>query len=161
MQSILSLCQTLREVATGAGHVLLTEGEQTGIVYILIDGTVEILKGPIPVHVTSEPGAVFGEISALLDIPHTATVKTITSCRLYVVTEAGAFLRERPDLTFLLAKLLAQRLFSVTTYLADLKSQFEDRRDHLGMVDEVLETLLHQQDESFEPGSVRYPDPKI
>jgi hypothetical protein len=59
------------------------------------------------------------------------------------------------------AELLAQRLNSVTGYLADLKRQYEDHDDHLGMVDEVLETLTHQQADRFEVGSDRDPDPTV
>ena len=39
---------------------------------------------------------------------------------------------------------LCLRLFNLNQYLVDLKSQFEGH-DHLGMVDEVLETLMNQQ----------------
>jgi rubrerythrin len=45
----------------------------------------------------------------------------------------------------------------VTTYLADIKRQFEDERGHLGMVDEILESLLNQQRQTFSPGSDRDP----
>jgi CRP/FNR family cyclic AMP-dependent transcriptional regulator len=161
MRSILGFCDGLPEHTAAAGEVLLQEGNSTGRIYILAEGAIEIVKGPFQVHETEEPGAVFGEISALLGIPHTATVKARTPCRLFVVDGGEAFLRAHHDISTHLAKLLAQRLYSVTTYLADLKSQFEDRKDHLGMVDEVLETLLHQQDEAFVPGSDRHPDPTI
>ena len=140
---------------------MIAEGGQTNRLYVLIEGSIEILKGDIQVYTTSEPGALFGEVSALLDIPHTATVKTIGACRAYVVEDAAAYLVAHPEITFWLSKLLAQRLHSVTSYLADLKAQFEDRSDHLGMVDEVLGTLLHTQDEAFSPGSDRYDDPRL
>lgn len=161
MQTILGFCQGLGEQSFASGAVWLREGEQTGRLYILIEGCIEILKGEYQVHVATEPGAVFGEIAALLDIPHTATVRTLTPARAYVVSDAGSFLRAQPDLSYWVCKLLAQRLHAVTGYLADLKAQYEDRKDHLGLVDAVLETLLHQQDEGYEPGSVRHPDPKI
>ena len=54
-----------------------------------------------------------------------------------------------------------QRLNAMTSYLADLKAQFHDRSDHLGMVDEVLESLMHHQDDEVLPGSDRYPDVKL
>ena len=60
------------------------------------------------------------------------------------------FLKEHPDVHLHLSTLLAKRLNSVTSYLVDLKSQFEDHDDHLGMVDEVLESLLHHQPEGGE-----------
>jgi CRP/FNR family transcriptional regulator, cyclic AMP receptor protein len=161
LQTILDLCRNLPAVDCEPGATLLSEGEHTGILYILIDGRIEIVKGAFQVYVTSEPGSMFGEISALLNVPHTATVKALTACRLHLVSDARTFLRSRPDLAFCLSRLLAQRLQSVTSYLVDLKCQFEDRHDHLGMVDEVLHSILHQQDEVFQPGSDRCPDAKI
>ena len=41
-------------------------------------------------------------------------------------------------------ELLARRLDSLNNYLVDVKRQFEGH-DHIGMVDEVLESLLHRQ----------------
>jgi CRP-like cAMP-binding protein len=157
MRTILSFCQELPEVTFGPGEVLLSEGERTGILYILIEGEVEVLKGDFQVTTVSEPGAVFGEMSVLLDIPHTATVRAVTASRVYVVRQADEFLQSQPDITYQLARLLSQRLYGVTTYLVDLKSQFEDQESHLGMVDAVLETLVHQQDEECTPGSDRDP----
>ena len=82
-------------------------------------------------------------------------------CRVHVVDEANVFLRSHLGITYGVAQLLAQRLHSMTTYLADLKRQYEDQEDHLGMVDEVLETLTHQQGERVDVGSDRDPDPTI
>ena len=161
MRTILDFCRGLPERSFDAGETWIAEGAKTDTLTILIDGTVEVLKGEVQVHVATEPGAVFGEISALLDIPHTATVRTLAPSRAHVVADAGRFLRSHPDLAYFLSKLMAQRLHGMTTYLADLKVQFEDRPDHLGMVEEVLESLMHQQDEEFVPGSERHPDPKI
>jgi hypothetical protein len=64
-----------------------------------------------------------------------------------VIVKARRFLEVRPELAFHIAKLLGQRLRLVTTYLVDLKKQFEQHEDHLGMVDEVLESLVHHQGE--------------
>jgi len=139
----------------------MTEGGRDKLIYVLIEGGVDIYKGDIIVSSQFEPGAIYGELAVLLDVPHTATVKAVTHCRTYVVAEANEFLRSHPDMSFQLASLLARKLNSITTYLADLKHQFEDRDDHLGMVDEVLESLLYEQIEELEPGSDRYPDDSI
>ena len=85
-------------------------------------------------------------MSVLLGVPHTATVRAVSPARLYVFADAEEFLRSHPAIGFYLARLLAQRLNAATTYLVDLKRQFEDQRDHFGMVGEVLESLMHQQD---------------
>jgi CRP/FNR family cyclic AMP-dependent transcriptional regulator len=161
MRTVLSFCHELPERLFGPGEVLLEENGRDGILYVLIEGEVEVLKGKTQVNTQSEPGAIFGELAVLLDIPHTATVKAVSPSRTYVIEYAGDFLQSHPDLTFQLAKLLAKRLSSITTYLVDLKSQFEDQQNHLGMVDEVLETLLNQQVEEHTPGSDRYKDTAI
>ncbi len=161
MQSVLSLCQGLPEQAFQQGDILMTEGGSDKLIYVLIEGGVDIYKRDILVSSQFEPGAIYGELAVLLDVPHTATVKAATNSRAYVVEEANEFLRSHPDMSFQLASLLARKLNSITSYLADLKHQFEDRDDHLGMVDEVLESLLHEQVEELQPGSDRYPDDTI
>jgi len=140
---------------------LLAEGTRTGALYILVEGAVEILKGDFQIDVVSEPGAFFGEVSALLDIPHMATVRTLQPSRVYRIEHAVEFLNNYPMIAMEVARLLAQRLNGVTNYLVDLKNQFVDHKGHLGMVDEVLETLIHQQREPFIPGSDRDPDKSI
>ena len=161
MRTILSFCQGLPENAFGPGETLLSEGGSDPILYVLIAGELEILKGDFQINLVAEPGAIFGEITVLLGIPHTATVKALTPVRVYRIDHASEFLQSHTDVAYQLARLLAQRLHGVTTYLVDLKNQFEEHDDHLGMVDEVLETLVHQQDEECAPGSERDPNPTI
>ncbi len=135
--------------------------KKKGVLYILAEGTIEVLRGDVQVATTSEPGSIFGEMSVLLDLPHTATVKALAPSRVYVVERAAEFLQSQTEIAYQLAKLLAQRLYSMTTYLVDLKKQFGDQQDHLGMVDEVLESLGHQQAEECAPGSDRDPNTTI
>jgi CRP-like cAMP-binding protein len=161
MHSLLRFCGGLPERRFEAGALLLAEGGADKVLYVLIDGEIEVLKGQTQVNTQSEPGAMFGELAVLLDVPHTATVRATVPTRAYVVENAEAFLQGNPDLSFQLAKLLARKLNSITTYLVDLKNQFEDREDHLGMVNEVLESLLHESGEDALPGSERYPDTAI
>ncbi len=53
------------------------------------------------------------------------------------------------------------RLQCVTGYLADLKRQYAEHGDHLGMVDEVLGTLLHQQRQEVIAGPDQGSDPRL
>ncbi len=39
----------------------------------------------------------------------------------------------------------ASRLDGMTRYLVDVKRQFSDAGGHLGLVDQILDTLLHHQ----------------
>lgn len=158
MPSIEEFCTDLPVVAFAAGETVLAEGAATGMLYVLRSGAVEILKGDFQINVVADRGAIFGEMSALLNIPHMATVRALEDASFYQIEGGAAFLQNNPDISFLLAQLLAQRLNGVTSYLVDLKQQFEDQANHLGMVDDILETLVHEQRREFTPGSDRDPD---
>jgi CRP-like cAMP-binding protein len=157
MRTILSFCEGLPERGFAAGEVLLAEGGRDGRLLILVEGEVAVLRGGIQVNTTSEPGAILGELSVLLDIPHTATVTARTPSRVRVVEDGVRFLQQHQDVAYQLARLLAQRLHGITGYLVDIKRQFGGSHDHLAIVDEVLGSLLHQQDEESLPGSDRDP----
>ena len=75
--------------------------------------------------------------------------------------DATTFLRQHPEIAFYLARLLAQRLNAATTYLVDVKRQYEGHGDHLGMVGEVLEALTVQQTREFTLGPDRADDPRM
>src|SRR5947207_1031259 len=141
MREILRLCADMPERRFGAGEILLHEGERSGVLFVLAEGSVEILKGDLQVNTVSDPGAFFGEMSVLLDAPHMATVRTLELSRFYVAEDATGFLESDPAVALAVARLLARRLHSMITYLVDLKRQFKEHDDHFGMVDEVLETL--------------------
>jgi CRP-like cAMP-binding protein len=157
MAAILHLCGGVPVRDFEPGAVLMAEGARSGLLYVLAEGEVEIVKGDYQINIVSDPGAIFGEISVLLDLPHMATVRALTRCRVHEVREGAAFLQANKEIAFHLSQLLARRLHGVSTYLVDLKRQFEHQSDHLGMVDEVLETLVHQQARRFTPGSDRDP----
>ena len=120
------------------GELLMPEGGKTGILYVLISGCVEVTKGETSVTLVDEPGAIFGEISLLLDGTHPASVEAIEQTSCHVIRGGMDFLAENPLITLKVAELLAARLKDMIAYLADMKAQYSDRKDHLGMVDELL-----------------------
>jgi CRP-like cAMP-binding protein len=154
---ILDLCNSIPVRTFEAGAILLAEGETTGLLYILVDGDVEIVKGDFQINIVSDPGALFGEMSVLLGLPHMATVRALSVCRAHEVRDGDAFLKAHPEIAHHLAQLLARRLHGVSTYLVDIKQQFSSHENHLAMVDDVLETLVNQQHQRFTPGSDRDP----
>jgi CRP-like cAMP-binding protein len=156
--SLADFCQALPVAEFAPGDVLLAEGAATGRLYVLIDGAVEIVKEAYQINIVSDRGAIFGEMSALLGLPHMATVRALTPSKAHVIEGGADFLNANKEFAYGLAQLLAHRLHGVTTYLVDLKHQFEDHDDHLGMVDDILETLVHEQKTSFTPGSDREPE---
>ncbi len=120
MSTILELCQGLPVRSADAGTILFAEGKQSRALCVLISGEVEILKGEFQVNNVSEPGAVFGEMSILLNIPHTATVRARTACKVHMIEDGDGFLRTHKDAAYDLLKTVAGRLQGVTTYLTDL-----------------------------------------
>lgn len=145
MKSMLELCGSLPRCDIEAGGCLIEEGIPNGALYILKEGQVEILKGEHTINRVQTPGAIFGEVSLLLDQPPMATVRCLSQCTFLVAREGRSFLQQQPEVCWHVARVLAGRLNGLTHYLVDLKTQFADRQDHLGMVDEVLESLLHHQ----------------
>ncbi len=125
--------------------VLLTEGEKTGHLYVLAEGRLEVLRGETQVAQLEEPGSLIGEMAVLLDSPHTATVRATGDAKVHVVENGAAYLSAHPELAWLMARLLARRLNSATTYLVDIKRQFAGSGNHLEIVGQVLESLMHQQ----------------
>ena len=161
MSDILDKCAGLPEVHLVPGTVLLTEGEKSGKLYILIEGEVEVTHGGVLIANIATPGSVFGEMSVLLDAPHTASVKALRPGRVFLVDDVDKFLQSAPQVLHHIAALLALRLQCVTGYLADMKRQYAEHNNHLGMIDEVLETLLHQQRQEVIAGPDRGSDPRL
>ena len=126
-----------------AGDVVIEQGEWTGELLVLVSGGVEILRDGMRVAKASEAGAVFGEMSALLGGPATATVRTLEPAVFSVIEKPREFLIGHPEAGLYVAELLARRLDALNKYLIDVKRQYEGH-DHIGTVDEVLEALMHR-----------------
>jgi CRP-like cAMP-binding protein len=131
-------------VSLAAGHYLITQGEMTDSIYYLHEGSVKVTKDGYDVAVIREKGAVFGEMSILLEYQHTASVQCLEDSSFYHIEHPKKYLEEHPGLIWHIARILGMRLLNLNQYLVDVKRQYEGH-DHLDMVDEVLETLLNQQ----------------
>lgn len=144
MHGVLEICRDLERVEFAPGETLLAEGTRSGNLFILVSGKLEVAQGETVITTISEPGSIVGELSLLLDIPHQADVRALTASSCHVTRGGRDFLASRPALSLLLSEMLARRLRGMLGYLADIKAQYEDRADHLGMVDEVLLNLAHR-----------------
>jgi CRP/FNR family cyclic AMP-dependent transcriptional regulator len=140
----LSPLQSLPLVSVAADQIVIEQDRPFGGIYFLEEGEVAVLKNGVVVAEVFERGAVFGEMSWLLQTLPTATVRTVTPCTFRHAVDAGVFLRENPDVTLHMSAILARRVDSLTRYLVDIKNQFKDRSDHLGIIDEVLDSLIHK-----------------
>ncbi len=107
----------LRRDWIAPGMVLIAQGGHTGQLYVLKSGTVEVSRDGRHVTTVRTPGAVFGEMSVLLDLPQTATVTAVTAVDYFVIDNATEVLRAHPDWLLQIARLLAQRVNTTTALL--------------------------------------------
>ncbi len=126
-----------------AGETVLAAGTRTGRLLILRKGAVTIEREGTEIAKVREPGAVFGEISALLNLPHTADVRTLETSEFRVAR--AELLEEDPVVLLYVAAILAQRLKLANQALIELKSQIEPHHligEIIGKVVKKMEELL-------------------
>lgn len=131
-------------ISFSAGDYLMKQGERTDSVYFLHEGLVKVTKDGYDVATITDKGAVFGEMSILLDYKHSASVQCLEDSSFYHIEHPRHYLEEHPRVIWHIAQIMGMRLFNLSQYLVDVKRQYEGH-DHLHMVDDVLETLLNQQ----------------
>ena len=161
MRAVLDYCTGGIQRAVPAGTFVLHEGSKTGHLFVLLEGRLEVIKGDSVVAVLTEPGAMLGEMSVLLNQPHTATVRAASDSTIYEFSDPASFLRDQPAVALLIARLLAQRLNVATTYLADIKRQYAGHGNHLSMVGEILQSMINLPPIQVSPGSDRQSDPRM
>lgn len=160
VETMIQLSAELPRRYLSTDEVLISEGDDGGVLFVLVDGALRIDKSGTPITTITEPGACFGELALLLDVPATARVVASQPTTVAVIEDGAGALDEQPDLALALARLLAMRVQRMTTYLADLQHQYADHEGGLGMVDVVLGSLMHRPGTRSELGSDRDPHPE-
>ena len=146
------------EVAVADGDAVIEEGTRPGRMLVLVSGAVVVERGGVPFARIEHPGAVFGEMSAVLDSQATATVRAVGGAQFRVVEDPLAFLTDNPGAALSVLQVTASRLDGLTHYLVDVKQQFAGLSGHLGLVDQILDQLVHHQSPPPVTGSVRDPE---
>ncbi len=158
MTDLLALTADLAAEPFQAGEVLITEGTRPDRMLVLVAGAVVVEHDGLPFARIDTPGAVFGEMSAVLDKPATATVRAAVDLHVRVIDDPLGFLTAQPGVALAVLQTTASRLDGLTHYLVDVKQQFADAGGHLGLVDGILDQLVHHQGPTARTGSVRDPD---
>lgn len=114
-----------------AGHVLVPQGGKLGKLFVLREGEVEIERDGTFINSVSQAGSIFGEMSLLLDIPHSATVRAVTDIQVFVIEDALRVLEANPSWTLQIARLLAQRVNATTRMLATASPDDAGDRERL------------------------------
>jgi CRP/FNR family transcriptional regulator, cyclic AMP receptor protein len=127
---------TLPVASFQPGETVLAAGSRTGRLMILKKGTVAVVKDNVEIARVSEPGAVFGELSILLDQSHTADVRAL---EFHIADEE--LLAKDPLAFIYIATILARRLNYANRALIELKRQL-----HAGEPQNVIaETIAEME----------------
>src|SRR5262249_199527 len=105
-----------------AGETVIAAAATIGRLLILRTGAVAVLRGGVEIATVREPGAVFGELSVLLDQPHGRTCVRSRSRR---STHPATLLRVDPIALLYVATVLARRLDDANQALIELRRQLE------------------------------------
>jgi CRP/FNR family cyclic AMP-dependent transcriptional regulator len=159
MREMLEYCTGGVRQNVPTGGLVVQEGGRTGRLYVLIEGRLEVIKGDTVVAAITEPGAVLGEMSVLLDQPHTATVRAAADSVICEIDDAASFLHQQPGVALLIARMLAQRLNAANISLADLRRQHAGHGTHLAKVGDLLQSMINQSPTQVSPGPGRKSDP--
>ena len=122
----------------GAGETVFRAGTKTGRLLILKSGAVSIMKGEIEFAQVNEPGSVFGELSALLDAPHSADVRTLEASEFHVA-DAQTLLKDPVALLYV-TMVLARRIDAANHGLLQLKIML-DAGEPQGLIDRTLDGI--------------------
>lgn len=130
MEKIQKMMSILRKMTFSEEQVIMKEGDSGDTMYIILEGTVEVVKSLVIGDADDEDGtrnkvftrldgkqhAVFGEISLLEELKRTATIKAITNCVLYEVKKDDFLKLAEEDYEFgyrillNLARIVSERL---------------------------------------------------
>ena len=155
---IIEMTRSAPDIAVADGELVVVEGERTGYLVVLVEGTLEVRRRGRAVVQMSEPGTIVGELGLLLDTVASADVVAIGECVIRRMDDAERTFAENPEFARHLASLLAHRLWQISTYLSDVQAQYADRSDTLGLMPAVLQELLGGRRPPADPGSEREPE---
>jgi len=122
----------------GAGETVFKEGTQTGRLLILRSGVVSIMKGEVEFAQVNEAGAVFGELSALLNAPHSADVIALEPSEFHVAD--AATLLQDPVALLYVTMVLARRIDAANQGLLQLKTMLATGEPQ-GLIDSALDKI--------------------
>lgn len=105
------------------GTLLLVEGERSGKVMVLKQGTLSVQSGGIELVKISEPKTIFGEISVLLESEHSATVLAETKVTVYVIENLLEFVKANPLAAMYVAQVLANRLVNMNQHIIAVRNE--------------------------------------
>lgn len=128
------LARISTERSYSSGTNIVTEGEVGVAMFVISDGSVEVVKNDGGNEVKIDElrrGGFFGDMALFENFPRSATVRATSDVTCLALTEwdVHAELRETPAVSIQMLKALVRRLRSVTDELAQLKGESAGAHD--------------------------------
>ena len=113
-----------------AGGIIFNEGDTSTELYLLLKGKVEVVKGGKPIAQIGEPMSYFGEMSAILSEPRSATIKAVEDCEFMIVPgdKLDTLIDVSPAIGKKLIQTLALRLSNMNKERLKLNEEVKDAK---------------------------------
>jgi CRP-like cAMP-binding protein len=163
-REILRVLQVTDVVVYKDAETVITQGERGEELYIVLSGTVDIMRGDAKLTSLS-PGEHFGEMALIRAQPRSATVKSNGNSEVMVLRRPDFFeiLRNEHQLA---VKLLWQFLGVLADRLADTSRELGEARQELAAEDITQEIFFSEEDEDRQtsklpPPPASLPSPRV
>lgn len=147
MASLQALASSRPVRALEPNEVLISQGGPGGDLFILEAGNLSVERDGVAVTTISAPNALVGEMSVLLGLPNSATVRAVDRATVRTITDARRQLLQDPEFSFQLASLVAARLDATTALLVDLAREHPGKTEQ-GLLARILSALTLQADDA-------------
>jgi serine/threonine protein phosphatase PrpC/CRP-like cAMP-binding protein len=144
-REILRVLQVTDVQTYADGETVITEGERGEELYIVLEGTVDVMRGEAKLT-TLSPGEHVGEMALIRSQPRSATVKSSGNSELMLIRRTDFFeiLRNEHQLA---VKLLWQFLGVLADRLAATSRELGEARSELAAEDMTEEIFFSEEDE--------------
>lgn len=111
-ESMSRLAAVAGEQEFGAGQFIVRQGQVGSGLYVVVDGSVNVVRGADEIVATLKPGEFFGELSVIDQQPRNASVQAIepTTCLAVASWDLLSLLEQDPALSLNLIKGLVARI---------------------------------------------------
>jgi CRP-like cAMP-binding protein len=141
MASLLTLTYSQPTKSLQPGEVLVHEGDRGGTLYILESGRLVVERDGVQIATIKDPGAMIGEMSVLLQIPNSATVKAEKDATVRVVADALAYLERTPLVALRVATLVCNRLNETSKLLVEMRREHKGKPAEQGLLSRLVSAL--------------------
>ena len=141
MASVLALTRSLPQRHLSPGEALITEGDAGGELYVLESGRLTVERDDVRIATILDPGALIGEMSVLLGVDHSATVRADTQATVRVIEDAVNFLERTPLMALHVATLACERLDRTSALVVQLRKEADEKADDQGVLGRIFSAL--------------------